>query len=290
MARNTTKTKAEPVADIPIEIPVVDPKDVLLDPRSNDIEFYEREMIAIENIHPNEWNPNEMNEAEFNRLVKEIKDVGFITPLEVVPYLDEATGETRYVILGGEHRYRAAKILGLAKVPCTILRHKKFADKDFQKAMTVRLQVLHGQLNKDKMVKLFQDFAEKYSSDQIQDLFAFTKKSEWEKLVGDTRSNLKKSGMSAELLEQYDKNIKEARTVEDLGKVIQRLYELYKDTVPYGFMVFTWGKKEHVYVAMTKRSKEALDKVVAHCKETKTEINEFLAPAFEKIVGDTSDE
>lgn len=264
--------------DLLEELENIDPATVLIDPRGKDVDFHETRMIPHDMCDPNPWNPNEQDEKTFNRLVQEIQDVGFLEPIHVVPYLHEETGVTRYLILGGEHRWRASGVIGMPQVPALLLKHKRFQDIDFQKAMTVRLNALRGNLNKDKMVKLFQDFADRHSSEEIREMFAFTSKDAWNKLVGDMRKGLKKSGLPPELMQEFDKNSQTARTVEDLSKIVQHLYEMYSDTVPFGFMVFTWGKKEHVYLAMTKATKQGLDKLLARAKKEKRDVNEFLAP------------
>lgn len=260
---------------------VVDSTKVLADPRTQDVEFHSIENIDVSLVDPNPWNPNEQDEKTFNRLVQEIKDVGFLEPIHVAPYQDEETGSTRYLILGGEHRWRAAGAAGMTTIPALLLKHKRFSDLDFQKAMTVRLNALRGKLNKDKMVRLFQDFADRYSSEEIRNMFAFTDRDAWEKLVGDMRKGLKQSGMPAELVEEFEKNARTARTVEDLGKIIQHLYEMYSDTVPFGFMVFTYGKKEHIYIAATDRSHAALTKILDAAEHRKVDVNEILLPALE---------
>ena len=45
--------------------------------------------ISVLEIVPNENNANEMNENSFNRLVDEIRDVGFLVPIHVVPFADK---------------------------------------------------------------------------------------------------------------------------------------------------------------------------------------------------------
>lgn len=248
------------------------------------VEPYEVQKIPLLKVDFSPWNPNEMDEKTFNRLVREIKEVGFLEPVQVIPYKVEGTDEERYRVVGGEHRCRALQVLGHEEVPAVILKGEvDFSDELFQKALTIRLNVLKGRLNKEKMVKIYQDVAKEKTEAEIQDLFAITHKDEWNKLVGETRKNLQKSGMPPELLAEYDKNMREARTVDDLGKIVQRLYEMYKDTVPFGFVVFTWGKKEHVYVAMNQKTKGALDKLLQHCKDNQIELNSILAPAFENM-------
>lgn len=246
------------------------------------LEFHPVEMIPLDRIVPNAWNPNEMDEKTFNRLVEEIKEIGFVEPIHLAP-VEDVDGNRCYRILGGEHRFRAVKLLGGTEIPALVLRHSKFSDEKLQKALTVRLNVLHGRLNKGKMIKLFQEFAAEHSEEQVRDMFAFTDRDQWEKLVGDTKKNLKKAGLPPELLSDFEKHAKEAKTVDDLGKIVQRLFELYKDTVPYDFMVFTYGKREHVYVAMTSPTRKELDKVLKICKDQGVEINELLAPALRQI-------
>lgn len=268
----------------------VDPTAVLAEPHGQSTEFHEIRNIAVADVDPNPWNPNQQDEKTFNRLVQEIKDVGFLEPIHVVPYVHEETGATRYLILGGEHRWRAATVAGMENVPALLLKHKRFADVDFQKAMTVRLNALRGKLNKEKMVKLFHDFADRYSEEEVRELFAFTDKDAWNKLLGDTRKGLKKSGMSAELLAEFDKNALTARSVEDLSSIIKHLYEMYSDTVPFGFMVFTYGKKEHIYIVMTSKLQKAMKTLTAAAKSKKINIAELMEAAIERVAKDLDSE
>jgi ParB family chromosome partitioning protein len=79
--------------------------------------------IPIDKIVPNTWNPNVMDDETFNRLAEEIQDVGMIDPIQVVPIEGE---EEKYMILGGEHRWRVMKVLGYETIPCIVLTDEKF--------------------------------------------------------------------------------------------------------------------------------------------------------------------
>ena len=72
--------------------------------------------ISVGEIEANQWNPNQMKDKEFDRLVKEIDESGMIDPIQVVP-LDSG----KYRIMGGEHRYHACKLLGYETVPSIVL-------------------------------------------------------------------------------------------------------------------------------------------------------------------------
>ena len=66
------------------------------------------EMVDIQAIVPNEYNPNRQSEDEFELLKQSIRSDGFTFPILV--------GEDN-VIIDGEHRWRAALELGYTQVP-----------------------------------------------------------------------------------------------------------------------------------------------------------------------------
>jgi len=76
-----------------------------------------------------------MSEEEFQSLLESMKNAGF---LEANPILARPNGDGTYEIVDGEHRWRAAKELGLEEVPCDIRkmddleadRHRVILNKD----------------------------------------------------------------------------------------------------------------------------------------------------------------
>jgi hypothetical protein len=236
----------------------------------------ELKYIPIDLIVPNAWNPQGQDEATFQRLVDEIRDVGFLDPLEVVP-IDDGT----YRIIGGEHRWQAAKIVGLEELPCSVLVEAKWQDEDLQKFVTVRLNVLKGKLDPEKFAKLYQEMASKYGADALQTLMGYSDTKGFQKIVGDMKRGLKKS-LPKDLQDEFDEKAKEAKTVEDLSNIIQHLFAKHGDTVNLSFMVFSFGKQEHIYVQMNRNTKKALEKVLAYCKHANEDINDFMAPIIEE--------
>lgn len=63
-------------------------------------EYWPGEWVPREAIEPNDWNPNELSDADFQRLVDSIADNGWTMPIVV-------HAEERYII-DGEHRWEAA--------------------------------------------------------------------------------------------------------------------------------------------------------------------------------------
>jgi ParB-like chromosome segregation protein Spo0J len=66
------------------------------------------EYVEPDAIEPNEYNPNRQNEHEFELLCRSMRDDGFTQPIIV-----GADGK----IVDGEHRWRAAREIGLERIP-----------------------------------------------------------------------------------------------------------------------------------------------------------------------------
>ena len=121
--------------------------------------------IPLSQLEANEWNPNEQSDETFNELVKEIQEIGFCDPIHVVPdtvkspdwktlFAEGKHAEVFYKIIGGEHRWKACKVLDISPVPAFI--HEDW-DEVKQKLKTVRQNLLRGHLNDVKFTKLVND-------------------------------------------------------------------------------------------------------------------------------------
>jgi hypothetical protein len=141
------------------------------------------------------------------------------------------------------------------------------------------LNVIGGKMNPEKFLKLYQEMADKYGKDALQQLMGYVDTRQFQKLVGDVKRGMKQS-LPKEMHAEFDEKAKEAKTVEDLGTIIQTLFAKYGDTVQQSFVIFTHGNKEHIYVQMDKTMKKALDKVINCCRETGEDLNSFLGPVF----------
>lgn len=235
-------------------------------------------LIDVDLLDNNSWNPNSMEQGDFDRLIKEIKDVGFLDPVAVV---ELESG--RYRLIGGEHRSAAARDLKMKQVPAVVLQGAKFATEELQKLLTVRFNVLSGKTNPEKMALLYNEMAKKYGEDSLQDLFAFTDKHGWKKLVSQIKKGLANVGLPKEQREKFDEEIKEARTLQDLEKILNNMWSSYGDTIAQSFMIFTYGRREHIYVAMDKSTRDAVKKITKYCKSGGKDINEVLAPALHAL-------
>jgi len=71
--------------------------------------------LKLSDIELNSYNPNKMQDNYYNALKNNIKQDGYLQPL-LVNHIDD-----KYVIIDGEHRYKALKELGFDKVDCWII-------------------------------------------------------------------------------------------------------------------------------------------------------------------------
>jgi len=131
--------------------------------------------IPIDKLVPSDMNPNRMTEEEFQGLVNSVKNAGF---LRSNPIIVRPNGNGTYEIVDGEHRWRAARELGLEKVPCDIRemddleadRHRVILNKD------------RGALDYFKLSKLLNRNYERYNHNgmnqkNLGELFGFSRSS-----------------------------------------------------------------------------------------------------------------
>lgn len=67
-------------------------------------------------LRPNTWNSNLVSPENEAKLVESIKQLGMFKPVVVRELPDKKTGTT-YEILGGEHRWQGAVLLGMEEIP-----------------------------------------------------------------------------------------------------------------------------------------------------------------------------
>lgn len=120
------------------------------------------ERISVDLIDENEYNPNEMDENHYLKLVQNIKRKGFRKPIEV-----RKNGE-RYTIVDGAHRFRACKELGYTEVECIV------DDIDITEAMVDTLNAnIHGTHNPYKEALMFKQIHDRYTLQDIEKLTVF---------------------------------------------------------------------------------------------------------------------
>jgi ParB/RepB/Spo0J family partition protein len=234
--------------------------------------------LDIQLIEKNPWNPNTMSEEGLNRLIQEIEEVGFIDPIQVVPM-----ESGKYRVLGGEHRFEAMLALGHVTIPAVVLTEDKWQDEDLQKLVTVRLNVLKGKLDPARMALLYDEMAKKYGDQALQNLFAYTDKGAYNKMLGSIQRGLKQAGVPQKVQKDFEESAKEAKSVEDIGMILNDMFASYGDTVSQDFMVFTYGGHEHIYIAMDEPLRAAMRKISSRCDGSGESVLDLIGPAIREV-------
>jgi len=238
--------------------------------------------VPIELVTKNDFNPNEMDDDTFNRLVKEIEETGMVSAIQVVP-----SPGGKFTIIGGEHRWQALQTLGWQKIPCNILTDERFMDVDLQELLTVRLNVIHGKLNPDKFIKLYEKKVEKYGEDQLQALFGFTSSDAWKKITQGVEKAVKESGIGGDgLLAALKDKTKKVKSVDGLGKILNNLFRQYGSDLKHSFMIFTYGGKQHLYVMLSPLALQGLEVLMAKCRDESRDMNDLIVPMLERLAGE----
>lgn len=78
--------------------------------------------VPIDELSPNEWNPNKMSDIKLNALVETVKRNGQTHPIQVVK------DKKGYRIVGGEHRWKAMKLLKYKEVEVIVREYEDEID------------------------------------------------------------------------------------------------------------------------------------------------------------------
>ncbi len=99
---------------------------------------------TVEEITPNAWNPNKMDETMRAKLRLSILNDGFVMPVLVRPNTREDRPDAKWEVVDGEHRYNEAKFLGMSAVP--IVNLGPITDEKAQEIM-IKANALRGEFD-----------------------------------------------------------------------------------------------------------------------------------------------
>lgn len=227
--------------------------------------------IPVGQITPNDWNPNKMTEDEYEALKDFIRERGITGALQVVPISES---DDMYRIIDGEHRWRAARDFNIKELRCDVLDPKKL-DEDQQKFSTIAYQTIHGKLDGELFRRLYDDLQNRWSRDLIQKQMHFAKQKEFQKIIGDVRAGLP----SKEARKRFDSA--EIKTMENLTEVLNKIYADYGKTVPYHFLIFAYGKKQHLMVICSPNLWKKIRKITNECELKNKDVNEIFSKLIE---------
>lgn len=238
---------------------------------------YELKDISIEDIQPFELNPNEETEKEFNELVDAIHALGMTQTITVIPLISE-NGPQKYRILAGEHRWKAAKINGMAHLPCCVLTGKQYQDEDIQKIICMQGNNIHGtKINYERLNEIIDKLSKRYGENNLQKSLGITEKSVFDKIKKE-QAKFMKSLVPKKLHNEITKAIESNPNASaDMEKIVQEILQKDAETINKGFIVFSLQGKKHYYIEMNENSSSKMKELTKYCEKHNKNINDLLS-------------
>lgn len=230
-----------------------------------------REELPLSVLEKNEHNPNKMTAKGFNLLVDNIARMGITDPILVVKR------GNKYRIVGGHHRAEAAEHLGYTQVPCTIITDPNF-DEDQENFQLMRHNMIKGKLDREGFVKLYEMVQERYTDEVLAEAFGFEDQTELKAMVKETAKSL-----PPEMRAKFKEAAKEVKTIKDLSGLLNRLFNSYGDTLPYGFMFMDFGGKDSVWVRMMQKDLNNVNDVFTILREEGKTLDGLLRAVLQSI-------
>lgn len=199
-------------------------------------------MIPLTHLHLNSWNPNVQSEITFNELVETIAEEGFDHPLTVCPiqpeeYEDGWPPGDHYVIIGGEHRFKAALHHELPELPC----HVYFWDEVTQKTKTMRKNLLTGSTDPRKFTNLVNSLIGIIPREEMHKAMGFDDEKEFTKLLIKDADPREKSFLDGLLAEAQTGKF----AIDGLSDIIGNILSNSGDTLDQGYIMFTYKGQTH---------------------------------------------
>lgn len=222
-------------------------------------------MIRTELIRVQKGNSNKQSRHVHEELKKSILENGFDETLIVRPGEDGM-----YDCVSGSHRYLAGASLGMPEMPCVIRD-----DWDSVKAEieSVRRNYIRGKIDKEAFTKQVNNLAsaEGIAIDDIMRQMGFEDPDAFAEYYQQEKKREK------EIAKQVASSASAVKMVDDVGRIVSELFAEYGDTVPFSFIIFPAGGKNHMYVACTQTLKNTLEAIAQQCAANNLDINVALA-------------
>lgn len=218
------------------------------------IDTYETVNIGLSNLKANNWNPNEMASEEFNRLCESIEQDGFLTALQAVP-VDESGENIEFTedtdaeemvnqmhharIVGGEHRWSAAKVTGMTEIPVNLVPNK---DEHWEKMATVRMNAISGSLDPIQFAELVEEQRENYDDEDLKHALGFAGD---DTLYDSVLEDVKES-VPDEIKDELEEEEDEIETISDLSEVLNRIFRNHGEELDYSMISFSYGGQDNI--------------------------------------------
>lgn len=253
--------------------------------------------LPLSRFVKDENNPNKMSQREFDLLVDNMQMTGFTDPVLGRPLDQERCAkllagksskaeraaaiindpELLIGITGGHHRYDAAEYLGFATAPVTIIVDPGFDD-EASKFQMVRMNVIRGKMDPQKFFDLYNSLAGKYSDAIMADAFGFAEEAEFKRLITQTA----KAFTDPTLQKKFKEAAAEIKTVDGLAKLLNQMFSMYGDTLPFGYMIFDHAGQRSMWLRVSNKTMASLGLIGELCVEQRRTVDDIVGYILRK--------
>lgn len=236
--------------------------------------------VDMNSVVPNSWNPNHMPNGTFSELVGEIEKEGFDQPIIVIPHPTE-TG--KWLIVDGEHRYKAKKVLGDAKIAVVV---KKDWDEVKAKLETVRRNVLRGDLDSAKFSSLVNSIALQHNvfMESMPKLMGFA-----DDAAFNAYYKKEKEKVDDRVTAMVQETKKEVQLVDNVSFLLQEIFTQSGDTVQQSFMSFFHQNRLQLLLQMGPELSAEVARLDKTLRRNQKDINDVLVGVLKKINDDNAE-
>lgn len=231
--------------------------------------------ISVTLLVEHAYNPNEQSEKTFDELVERIRRDGFDDPIKVAPQYVKGKRTGKFLIIGGHHRVKAAKTLGILKVPAVI---REGWDEDRIAIELLADNSLTGKLNPHKFTELFDRLSKRYDKEQIKQMVGLTEKKAFDALYKRVSDQL-----PAKAKAKLDQAKERVNSVEDLSSVLNEIFRDQGSEVDHSFMILSFGGKKHTYIQIDANTQKRLEALKADADSRSIEMGALIGT----MIGDT---
>ncbi len=148
------------------------------------------QMVDPLKVNPNKYNPNKMSDEQFDSLVADFEENGWIGQPVVV--------NDKLEIIDGFHRWKAGMALGMKEIPVVVFKPES---EEHQKILTIALNSKRGEMNPLKLASLISELNKKFTLEQLSTKLGFK--------VNDLKDKLSLMQVTPEFMEKIKKDAEE---------------------------------------------------------------------------------
>ena len=128
---------------------------------------YENKILKLDDLRPNDYNSNSMEKDIFKKLVNSIKVTGMSKPIVVYEQ------DNKYIIIDGEHRYKACIKLKLNEVDTRVVHSTHEITPEIAMKIGLELNNIHGMDDDAKLAEIFKHMMTIYDISDLTDTLPF---------------------------------------------------------------------------------------------------------------------